>query len=43
LGFAGCIALAISLPPTTIVPGIALFGAGIAWYVVARRWRRRVL
>lgn len=35
-GFAGCIALAVSLPWETLVPGGALFGIGLVVYAIRR-------
>ena len=42
-GFAGCLALAFTLPWTSVVAGAGTLAAGSAWYAAhlqSRRWRR---
>jgi APA family basic amino acid/polyamine antiporter len=39
LGVLGCIALALTLPASSVVAGAGVLGAGVAWYAV-RRFRR---
>ncbi|MFE1259506.1 APC family permease [Streptomyces albogriseolus] len=41
LGFAGCLALAFSLPWTSVAVGAAVLGAGVAAYGVRKVWGRR--
>ncbi|MFI9220484.1 APC family permease [Streptomyces werraensis] len=41
LGFAGCLALAFSLPWTSVAVGAAVLGAGVVAYGVRKVWGRR--
>jgi APA family basic amino acid/polyamine antiporter len=36
-GVIGCVALAVSLAPTTLLAGAALFAVGIVWFIVGSR------
>jgi APA family basic amino acid/polyamine antiporter len=39
LGVLGCIALALTLPASSVIAGVGVLGAGVAWHAV-RRFRR---
>ncbi|MFC8832515.1 APC family permease [Streptomyces griseoincarnatus] len=41
VGFAGCLALAFSLPWTSVAVGAAVLGAGVVAYGVRKAWGRR--
>ncbi|WP_255595868.1 APC family permease [Cellulomonas sp. C5510] len=41
LGAAGCVALAVTLPPASVLGGLAVVAAGVVGRVVAQRLRRR--
>jgi APA family basic amino acid/polyamine antiporter len=41
LGLAGCVLVAVSLPTTTVITGLAVLSLGLVTFAVARAVRRR--
>jgi APA family basic amino acid/polyamine antiporter len=36
VGLAGCLVLAVTLPPTSVLAGLGVLAAGAAWFAIRR-------